>query len=711
MEMELSMRAAYRIKDAKRKARSELKEKGDWRKMNFAVTFTVTPDMVAARDNLERIDYRTVSEIEFFEKYDKPLKPVVITHVQDNWPALHKWDLTKLSKKYSNQLFKCGEDDKGSSVKLKMKYFFEYMSKGTADDSPLYIFDSSYGEHPKKKRLLWDYFIPKYFQDDLFKLASDHRRPPHRWLVVGPRRSGTGIHVDPLGTSAWNALVSGHKWWCLFPPQCPKQMLKLKPGEGWKNRSEAISWFSLVYPRTQEPTWPPEFVPMEVLQRPGETMYVPSGWWHVVINLDNTVAVTQNFCTMANFNIVWYKTAKSRPRLAKNWHDRMKIMRPELAKMADEMDLTRNDQVFFDSSSSSSSSTSQSEDSDSDSSFQSEKAASLSSDCGISKESLKEGLKDRKKTKKRLNPALNPATKSGRGRIRPDLKKSRILAGAGAELRCIPSIHQKNNNHMTMGDYVRLPANQRRDGDNDDDDDEGDDSDDDDDDDDDSNNNSNNNNSNNDDSYMNADAASNSSNNNINNSYNNNNNNNNKNGGGCSYGRGHEISANQNVIRSCKRHDRSFNSDESSSGDRNADVDNDDGEGDDDDAVIGYVGQSRFHKFSKKRRRHAADGTYVVGHNNNNNNNNNNDDDKRYESSDDDDGQDGREGKSTGYSKYRHRKTHGQCLKEDSTSLCGVGEHCGGDYDVRMTPPIRRHQQKVAPGKRKSSRDRDSRGY
>eukprot|EP00798_Chlamydomonas_sp_ICE-L_P020979 gene20980-27834_t len=324
-----------KMRAVKRAARSELSvSKGEWKHGYAEDPSALSVEGIV--DDVPRYHWKDLSVEEFVERFERPRLPVVITGLTEGWPADKGWEPEALAARFGEHKFKVGSDDDGYAVRLKFSWFLDYVHShehGSVDDSPLYVFDGSFSDRTGSKSLLSDYEVPPYFREDLFKLVGERRRPPYRWMVMGPARSGSGLHIDPLATSAWNALVKGHKRWALFPPGTPKELvLPKEPGL----ERESISWYTKIYPRTQLSSWNTA-KPINIIQGPGETVYVPGGWWHAVLNLDFTVAVTQNYVSTSNFPDVWRHTRKGRPKMSLRWLHSLRFNRPDLAAIADDI--------------------------------------------------------------------------------------------------------------------------------------------------------------------------------------------------------------------------------------------------------------------------------------------------------------------------------------------------------------------------------------
>lgn len=88
---------------------------------------------------------------------------------------------------------------------------------------------------------------------------------------------------------SWSANVCGRKRWLIFPPgeeQTFKDSLGNLPYDICKENLAETKYF-------------------EVIQQPGEVIFVPSGWYHQVWNLDDTISINHNWVNGCNIEIMY----------------------------------------------------------------------------------------------------------------------------------------------------------------------------------------------------------------------------------------------------------------------------------------------------------------------------------------------------------------------------------------------------------------------
>lgn len=101
----------------------------------------------------------------------------------------------------------------------------------------------------------------------------------------------------------------------LFPPGTSKDLVNPKNID-----KEPCTWFATIYPKLKN-----KIDMIEIRQKPGEIVFVPGGWLHIVMNLNFCIAVTQNFCHPLTFDRVWLETRYSRKKLAAKIYKQLPI--------------------------------------------------------------------------------------------------------------------------------------------------------------------------------------------------------------------------------------------------------------------------------------------------------------------------------------------------------------------------------------------------
>ncbi|XP_054930197.1 bifunctional arginine demethylase and lysyl-hydroxylase PSR-like [Dermacentor andersoni] len=316
-------------------------------------------------DTIERLHAKDLPLDTFLRKHDKLCRPVVIQGLLDEWKALERWSLYNLVSKHSDDEFLVGRDQNQNSVTVKMKYFAYYL-KEYRDPSPFQIADdlASGG----KRRLRDDYEVPSYFKDDIFRYARESDLPPTRTFNLGPPLAGDRIQTNPLHCNLWSALVHGSRRWCLFPHHVPQDLLCNDHRAARKDRrlETAVAWFERIYTKTQSSRWPRYFKPLEILQAAGEVVFVPAGWWYVVINLDVCVVISHHHCSASKLAQAWPKLTRSNKKLERAWFEALRRRRPELAALVPRKQKRRSRDSYSDAKTADSSATSCSSDVDKD---------------------------------------------------------------------------------------------------------------------------------------------------------------------------------------------------------------------------------------------------------------------------------------------------------------------------------------------------------
>ncbi len=222
-----------------------------------------------------------ISKEEFYEKYLKPRKPLVIKNMSKKWPAYRKWTMEYMKNVVGDvtvPLYNSSKADpsapiNASAAEMKFGDYIDLIQKEPTD-LRIFLFD------PIKyaPKLLDDYISPKQLMGGFLDKYPN--------MFFGGKGSVTFLHFDIDMAHIFHTHFNGRKHILLFDYK-------------WKDRLYQIPYAT--YALEDYDIENPDFTKFPALDgvegiecflEHGDTLFMPTGWWHWMKYLDGSFSIS-----------------------------------------------------------------------------------------------------------------------------------------------------------------------------------------------------------------------------------------------------------------------------------------------------------------------------------------------------------------------------------------------------------------------------------
>lgn len=213
---------------------------------------------------VEKVD--SLDQKQFSENFYKPLKPLVIKGLSNKWPALQKWTPDFFKEQHGEKLVKVYDASFASAGK-------NYMSSVEAIPLRDYI-DKVMTTSQDLRMFLYNIKaeIPELVNDIIFPSLIDNVSKSFVFMFFGCKNSVTQMHFDIDMSHVFHTVIKGKRTIYLFPFDQSKNLHRYP--------FTCRSYIDVEQPDVQKFPNLKKAKGYKVELNAGDTLYIPSGYWH-----------------------------------------------------------------------------------------------------------------------------------------------------------------------------------------------------------------------------------------------------------------------------------------------------------------------------------------------------------------------------------------------------------------------------------------------